>query len=169
MSQILPPLFIVIAGAALVVAVFAFWQSLRLMLTAAPDPGAVAQGSDARLQLVDEKATLLKALKEIQFERDLGKISEHDFEALNVRYRKRAKQVLRTLDAQLGTHRADAEALVRAALAPGAQSVGAPGAQSAGARSESRSPLACGKCETVNDDDAAFCKKCGQAMAGGEA
>ena len=107
MSQILPPLFIAIAALALVLALLAFWQSLRVLLLA--EPGAMDESSspDARLALINEKATLLKALKEIEQEREFGKISEQDYEALNARYRARARHVLRALDSQLGDFRKD--------------------------------------------------------------
>lgn len=113
MSQVLPPFFIVLAGLVLVLSIYAFWTSVRGLLQAsAKAVTSTSVRSEARLALIDEKASLLKALRELQFERDMGKLSEQDYDALNTRYRMRAKQVLRELDQQLGDFQDKAQALV---------------------------------------------------------
>jgi len=168
-SQILPPLFIAIAALALVLALLAFWQSLRVLLLA--EPGALDESSspDARLGLINEKATLLKALKEIEQEREFGKISEQDYEALNARYRERARHVLRALDSQLGDFRKQAEALVEEQLAKESSAENAsPDAivdQKAPATDTHSSRVSCPFCQIDNEADAAFCKKCGKPIA----
>lgn len=171
MSQVLPPFFIALSAFALLLAVLALYASLRQLLTAESKPtGLSATGSEARLALVDEKAALLKALKELEFERDMGKISEQDFDAQNARYRARAKDVMRHLDAQLGDFRKQAEQLVEAELSAPAE---APKAKAKGgkkkAASEPKAEVAvrtCEACQTENDSDAVFCKKCGKSLGG---
>lgn len=169
MSQVLPPLFIAIAAIALVLGLLALWQSVRVLFLA--DPGAVdfAASSDARLTLVDEKASLLKAIKELEQERDLGKISEQDYEALNARYRERAKEVLRALDSQLGDYRKQAQALVDKEIDKVVSSTPSSVQQASESKvkveEEQPARRVCASCQTDNEADAAFCKKCGKPMA----
>lgn len=70
-----------------------------------------------RASLLEEKNALLRTLEELAFDRDVGKLSEPDYASLEAKTRARAKDVLRELDAELGTFRADAEKLVRERLA----------------------------------------------------
>ena len=116
MSQVLPPIFIAIAALMLAFALYAFWQSLRGLWLDRGRREPLPPRSAARMALIDEKASLLQALKELSFEHDMGKISDQDFEAYNARYRERAKQVLRDLDQQLGPFRKQAEQLAARAL-----------------------------------------------------
>lgn len=198
MSQVLPPLFIAVSALALVLALFAFWQSLRVLWQSDGPSAAVPPSAAARLALIDEKAALLKALKELAFERDLGKLSEQDYEALNARYRARAKQVLRDLDEQLGEYRGRAESLVASALnAPppvvktDASAAAEPEPGDGGSADESGKVkkkikggaakvktaaeleavggrIECGSCHTGNEPDASFCKKCGKLLEGSQ-
>jgi rRNA maturation endonuclease Nob1 len=123
--------------------------------------------STARAALLSEKQSLLVALKDLQSERDTGKLSEADFVELNARYRARALTVLKALDAQIAPHREEAKALLRAA-----SEAAKPGSVASGSVA---SPLvedvaaigSCPDCSTVNDADAAFCKKCGAKLQSG--
>lgn len=119
MSQVLPHVFIGLSGLVLILAIYSFWQSVRGLLLAPSRGSATSTRSEARMLLIDEKASLLKALKEIKFERDLGKISDQDYEALNTRYRARAKEVMRELDLQLGPFQQQAQKLVAKRLQTG--------------------------------------------------
>ena len=150
------------------------------MLVAQPvQTGHTARGSEAHLALVDEKATLLRTLKELEFERDMGKISDQDFDALNTRYRERAKAVMRSLDTELGDFHKQAVALVEKELAkvseqkPEKKSAKNSAAAGDGQKKPNAeaAPAArvCGACQIENDSDAMFCKKCGKALAGEDA
>ncbi len=51
-----------------------------------------------RKELEREKQDLLKAIKEIQFDHEMHKLSDEDFHALTATYRGRALRVMRQLD-----------------------------------------------------------------------
>lgn len=171
MEQLLPPFFIAIAALALCGAIYAVWQSVR-GLFASDAVQASDRPRSARAGLVDEKVALLQTLKDIGLERDLGKISDQDFEALNARYRKRAKQVLRKLDEQLGPYRGEAAAMLTESAAENVtENVTTDGASESGAASEPTETTAatdapaesrrCPACHYDNAADAVFCNQCG--------
>ena len=161
MQNLLPTLFIALAALALVLTLLWLWQSLRLAFVhtlAAPSTAAVSQ---ERAALLAEKQSLLLALKDLEAEREAGKLSVADFNDLNAQYRKRAREVLHELDTLLAPHRGEAKALLAAAsgnpAAPGAVAPAVP--EPAVAAS-----AACADCGTHNDPDAVFCKKCGKRL-----
>jgi hypothetical protein len=165
MPNLLPTLFIVFGACALVLTLFWLWQSLRHTLAHVDDAQvALETSSSARAALLTEKKSLLMALKDLEAERDTGKLSEADFAELNVRYRARARTVLKALEAQIAPHRDVAKSL----LTDAAQAASAPTAQAPIAASVA-APHACPSCATVNDPDAAFCKKCGSKLQAPEA
>ena len=153
MPDLLPTVFIVLGASALVLTLFWLWQSLRHAFTHVDDgvSVALAAGSQARTSLQAEKAALLLALRDLEADREIGKLSEADFNELNARYRTRARDVLKALDGQLAPHRAEAKALLQ-------------GAALAAAAAPDAAPNACPSCATTNDVDAVFCKKCGARL-----
>src|ERR1700712_1760984 len=123
MPNVLPIAFIVLASSALVFTLLWLWQSLRhafVHTLAAPKHSQVV--SPERAALLAEKHTLLLALKDLENERMSGKLSGDDYDELNEQYRKRAREVLRELDALIGPHRGRAQELLaglaQAAVAP---------------------------------------------------
>ena len=165
MPDLLPTVFIVLGASALVLTLYWLWQSLRVTFAHVDDGArvALAVGSQARTSLLAEKAALLVALKDLEAERDSGKLSETDFNELNARYRSRARDVLKSLDAQLAPHRDAAKALLSGTPATAATAAEPPAtpllpAQPAAAH-------ACASCSASNDVDAVFCKKCGARLA----
>ena len=161
MPNLLPTLFIALASAALVSTLVWLWQSLRHAfvhtLAAAPAERIV---STERAGLLAEKQALLVALKDLEAERESGKLSQDDFRELNAQYRQRARTVLQQLDSLLAPHRADAKRLLSGAAveAPAAPVAVQPAAEG------------CKACGAPNDADAVFCKKCGARLqAEGEA
>ena len=161
MPNLLPIVFLVLASLALVLTLFWLWQSLRhafVHTLAAPQASGVV--SPERAALLQEKQTLLLALKDLESERDAGKLSSDDYRELNDQYRKRAREVLRQLDGMLSPHRDRARALL----------VGAPAAAVVES-SDKPQPVAaapaadsCKSCGAGNDADAVFCKKCGARL-----
>jgi RNA polymerase subunit RPABC4/transcription elongation factor Spt4 len=91
----------------------------------------------ARQQLEREKALVLRSLKELEFDRAMGKVSEADYSDISQRLRARAIVLMQDID--------------RAVETP------------LPAQPPSRVP-ACAKCGTVNDKDARFCKNCGSGI-----
>jgi hypothetical protein len=60
----------------------------------------------------EQKRAVLRALKDLEFERSVGKISDDDYKELVVSYRKEAKRLLRLLDEASADQRARAEKIV---------------------------------------------------------
>lgn len=110
------------------------------------DPAPV--GDAARAALEREKTLTLRALKDLEFDRGMRKISDADFEDLSGRLRARAISLMQELD------RAPAPPIAKPA--PAASTARANG------------PTACHTCGTPNDADARFCKQCGAGLPAGE-
>ena len=99
-------------------------------------------------ELEREKASLLKALKELEFDHEMGKVSDADFREIGGQYRARAMRVLRQLDEQGADYKALVEKELKTRL---------------GTRDLPKD--VCASCGTQNDPDAVFCKKCGKKVA----
>jgi hypothetical protein len=167
MPNLLPIVFIVLASTALVLTLLWLWQSLRhafVHTLGAPPASDVV--SPERAALLAEKRTLLLALKDLEAERDAGKLSNEDFLDLNDQYRKRARDVLRQLDGLLGPHRTRAQQLLGAAAGGPvvAEPVPAPSAPVAPPVAAAAAVQSCTGCGLANDMDAVFCKKCGTRL-----
>lgn len=166
MPNLLPTLFIIFGACALVVTLYWLWQSLRQTFAHVEEAQVATETvSAARAALLAEKQSLLVALKDLESERDNGKLSDADFTELNARYRLRARTVLKALDTQLAPHREAAKALLRGAADAPNPATPAP----ALATKADTVATACASCSTVNDPDAAFCKKCGAKLQAAEA
>jgi len=113
MTDVLPWMFIIVAGAAMLVALGSLWLSLSLGLSDQALGDVRAQlTSDARRALVSEKDALLQELGDVAFEHDAGKISDQDFEELNQKLRAQARHLLHELDEGAEAFRDEAEALI---------------------------------------------------------
>ena len=118
-----------------------------------------------RAELEREKGLILRALKELEFDRAMGKVSPRDFDEMGGRLRTRAMAVMRQLDSggegyrelierELNARLRRASVAARTGAGPGQR--GAPTPISASARRCS--------CGSLNDPDAAFCKRCGTKL-----
>ncbi len=102
----------------------------------------------ARVALEREKALVLRSIKELEFDRAMGKVSQADFEEMAGRLRTRALSLMKQLDLGSGGYSvAIEEELARRGQRP---TVPTP-------------DFACA-CGTPNDPDAVFCKKCGTRL-----
>lgn len=163
MPNLLPIVFIVLASTALVLTLLWLWQSLRhafVHTLGAPPASDVV--SPERAALLAEKRTLLLALKDLEAERDSGKLSNEDFRDLNDQYRKRARDVLRQLDGLLGPHRTRAQQLL--ASAAGGVVAALPEPEAPPPSAAAVAIQSCTGCGLANDMDAVFCKKCGTRL-----
>jgi hypothetical protein len=115
------------------------------------DDRTVMIGDRTRVALEREKMLTLRTIKELEFDRAMGKISEADWGEMSIRLRARATRLMRQLDAGSG-YREQIERDLATRLGPDAAS-----AAKAGAR-------ACSACAIANDPDARFCKSCGQKL-----
>jgi hypothetical protein len=103
---------LVLAGGALVAVIATFWASVRTLIGETPLTGADAYALGAPRAEEEQKRAVLRALKDIEFERSVGKISDEDYRVLTTKYRAEAKRLLRLLDAESHPRRAQVEALV---------------------------------------------------------
>lgn len=103
---------LVLAGGALVGVIAIFWASVRTLLGETPLSGADAYAIAAPRSEEEQKRAVLRALKDLEFERSVGKISEEDYVELVARYRGEAKRLLRLIDEEAGPRRERAAALV---------------------------------------------------------
>ena len=115
----------------------------------------------ARAALEREKALVLRSIKELEFDRAMGKLSSRDFDEMGGRLRARAMTLMKQLDAGGAGYREAIERELSARL----QKSPAPSLDPAVGR-PAPPPAArhCASCKTVNDSDAAFCKRCGAAL-----
>jgi len=106
-------------------------------------------GQRTRVALEREKMLVLRSIKELEFDKAMGKLSETDFDEMSGRLRTRAARLMRQLDAG-GGYRAQVEADLRKRL--GEAPADAPAARF------------CAACGTARDVDAKFCKNCGAKL-----
>ena len=120
-----------------------------------------------RSVLEREKMLVLRSIKELEFDRAMGKVSPKDFEEMAGRLRARAITLMRQLDAEAGYGEL-IEREIQARLNNPASRTKREKPKAAPAPER---PGLCA-CGTRNDADAAFCKRCGAklnvAKGGGE-
>ena len=111
-------------------------------------------GHRTRAALEREKTLALRSIKELEFDRAMGKLSEADWREMSGRLRVRAARLMRQLDAGAGyREQVERDLAARLKAAPGSD------------RSAKVSPArACAGCATINDADARFCKQCGSGL-----
>ena len=115
--------------------------------------------TSARETLEREKLLTLRALKDLEFDKAMGKVSAADAAPMEARLRDRAMAIMRDLDGREAARaRIEQELAVRNAAGP------EPAAVSRGPRAESAHPITCASCATSNDADARFCKSCGAKL-----
>ena len=114
MRQILPVILIALPGLLLVL-----WPLFRRGTEGwAATSTAPTSADDRRLELSEEKASVYRALKEIEFDYEAGHLSEEDYRPLRDRYESRAAALLHALDALAPEPRRQAETARAEAAAP---------------------------------------------------
>jgi hypothetical protein len=93
-----------------------------------------------------EKALTLRSIKELEFDRAMGKVSDRDFAEVESTLRAHALTVMEELDRMAAESPAD------------------PVTGRAGDADPWRADTACAACQTPNDPDARFCKQCGARL-----
>jgi hypothetical protein len=141
-------LSILMAAAALVG--LAALRTLRPLVSADEDR-TVMIGHRTRVALEREKMLALRSIKELEFDRAMGKLSDADWKEMSGRLRARVGRLMRQLDAGAGyRERIERELEKRLGEKPVATA---------------SSERVCASCATVNDADARFCKSCGRAIS----
>ncbi len=127
-------------------------------------------GGRTRAAMEREKTLVLRAIKELEFDRAMSKVSDEDFREMGQRLRAHALTLMHQLDVEMPGYREVIEEELAQRLGvdlatpqdddddagPGDDHAEAgPGGPRAAAAK------ACGTCGTDNDPDAKFCKGCG--------
>jgi hypothetical protein len=110
-----------------------------------------------RAALEREKMLVLRTIKELEFDRSMGKLSVKDFDEMSARLRTRALSLMRQLDADATGYRAVIEQELDRRVRESAQAAPPP-------RPVATSAAPACVCGTTNDADAAFCKRCGARL-----
>jgi hypothetical protein len=111
-------------------------------------------GQRTRAALEREKLLALRAIKELEFDRAMGKLSESDWQEMSSRLRARAARLMRQLDAGAGYREQIEQEL--------AKRLGT--REATAAVSEEPAARFCAACGTARDADAKFCKNCGTKL-----
>jgi hypothetical protein len=134
------------AALAAVVGVLVLWMVLQPLAR----PESIQRRPDEPLDPEETpKGVALTALKEIEFDRETGKLSDADYEQLKARYTAEAVRALRSETARSGFD--DVEAMVAGRVRT---------LRSAGSSTPSEAP-ACPTCGPRPELDAVFCSSCG--------
>ncbi len=130
-----------------------------VVLVVAPlvERGSVAPGSDAEPEDLEEtpQGVALTALKEIEFDRATGKLSDADYASLKQKYTAEAVAAFRVADGvgdapSIGVADLDGIIARRAMALRNAATLGAP---------------SCPQCGPRPEGDAVFCSSCGRSLA----
>lgn len=156
------PAFLVLAGGAVLATIAALWASLRTLLGDAPlDPMMLVPMAQAGTSnVLERKQRVLRALKDLENERAVGRLDEDDYALLETQYRADAKLVLREIDAAVEPNLERAEELARKHLERNGL-----GPESADAEPAAGARLECADCGAQSEADAAFCKACGARLS----
>ncbi len=115
----------------------------------------VMVGSRSRAAVEREKTLVLRSIKELEFDRAMGKVSDGDFEEMGRRLRVLAIRLMKQLDVDA----VDYVALIERELQGRLGASAATSVASAVVDGD-----VCEHCRTVNDEDARFCKGCGKPL-----
>jgi hypothetical protein len=157
------PTAIVLLSALMGAAALVGYTTLRTVrpLVAQEEERTIMIGERTRAALEREKLLTLRSIKELEFDRAMGRLSEEDFTEMAGRLRLRAAGLIRQLDSGF-SYRDQIEKDLAKRLGP------EPDARLKPSRSEDgRAPAerTCAACATPNDHDASFCKRCGQPLS----
>jgi hypothetical protein len=100
---------------------------------------ALPLSGQTREALERDKNLVLRSIKELEFDKAMGKVSDADYAAIMAKLRARALVLMRDLE-RTPTR--------------------------AGRSRDAAKPRTCGSCGTVNEADARFCKNCGAKVGG---
>ena len=136
-------------------------------------------GDRTRAALEREKTLVLRSIKELEFDRAMGKVSAEDFRDMAERLRAQALGLMKQLDVEVPAYRdvIEKELAQRLGVELGAVGVASEDTdvldEAEDDASTERSPddagaaaLRCEGCGTENDPDARFCKGCGSPVEG---
>lgn len=145
----------------------AAWRTFAPVSADDEPTGSPVLAGRTRAALEREKALALRSIKELEFDRAMGKVSEKDFAEMSARLRARAAGLIRQLDAGEG-YRDEIDKAVATRLATISRGEAKAEASASGvyaAVPPAKDPIPptklCSACGTANESDALFCKRCG--------
>jgi len=152
---------------------YAALRTLRPLVTTEEDR-TVMVGQRTRVALEREKLLTLRSIKELEFDRAMGRLSDEDWKEMSGRLRARAARLMKQLDAGAGYREQIEKDLARRSATlqeprgrpepvRGPKAPSERDTRDAAALAE-REERVCASCDTANDDDAKFCKGCGQPL-----
>lgn len=159
----------------------ALYRTLVPLVRPAAPAAAGPLSESGRAAMEREKLLVLRSIKDLEFDRAMGKLSSKDFDEMAGRLRARAMVLMRQLDAgggyqelierELGARvRTHAKRARPAAAPPVGAAPPPPAVEGAGGRGlpgEGRGTTTAFRtcpCGTENDADASFCKRCGTPL-----
>jgi hypothetical protein len=146
-------LFSILMGTVCLVGIAAL-RAVRPLVSPQEDRTAMV-GERTRVALEREKLLTLRSIKELEFDRAMGKLSDADWLEMSGRLRARAAGLMKQLDAGAGYRQEiERDLAKRLAMPPDAKGP----AQARGAGNF------CTECGTKNEGDAKFCKNCGHKL-----
>ena len=150
------PTAVILLGVLMGTAALVGYAALRALrpLVLPEEDRTVMVGQWTRVALEREKLLTLRSIKELEFDRAMGRLSDEDWKEMSGRLRSRVARLIRQLDAGTG-YREQIERDLDARLKPSRHEEGPKVSAAA----------VCASCETANDHDAKFCKNCGAALA----
>lgn len=151
------------ALAAVLVGIAALWLVLQPLIRPRSSPALPFEPLDPE---ETPKGVALAALKEIEFDRETGKLSDDDYESLKAKYTAAAVEALRREQAGLVSN--DIEALIAARV----RSLRSARSAAATTSPDTFSPLtagagsgpACDTCGPRPEPDAVYCSTCGRPL-----
>lgn len=148
------PIVIFLLGVLIATAALVGYATLRTVrpLVSSDEDRTVMIGQRTRIALEREKHLTLRSIKELEFDRAMGRLSDEDFNEMAARLRARAARLIQQLDAG-ANYREQIEKDLAKRLGERAAAVAA--------------DRTCAACQTKNDHDARFCKSCGRALSAG--
>jgi hypothetical protein len=108
---------LVVAAGALAGVIALLWASVQALTGESPLTLEEAMTLGAPSAEEEQKRSVLRALKDLEFERSVGKISDEDYAELSARYRSQAKRLMQLLDEGAQPDRERAEKALRDRLA----------------------------------------------------
>lgn len=169
-----PEQLVVLSLACVAAALVAIGVHRMLLPLVSPERivGDARRSQRALVALEREKRLVLRSIKELEFDRAMGKVADADFEEMVGRLRDRALRLMQRIDhGQQGLRERVARDLAGTGQRDGRRQ-GRPAADAhrqVGTSVERQvkepdSGRVCAACGTVNDPDARFCKQCGAVL-----
>ncbi len=161
-------IFLALIVGAVGLTAYAVYRTLWPLISPEGEQAGDMLGGRTRAALEQEKALTLRAIKDLEFDRRLKKVSDSDCDELTARLRERAIRIIKQLDAGSAAYREVIERELSARrVAEGLPASAPVAATPPGGISAAGEPgVGCPTCGTSNEADARFCKSCGGRVGG---